>query len=171
MNYIYGIDPSLSSTGVTIYDLETKRFVYIGSIQTTKIKSQKKRYHNALKLKHVYDSLSELKAKYPPTVIAIERGFSRFNTSTQVTYRVHGLINLLFYDVEQVYYPPKAIKEAVLSGNATKQQVQQAIKVLHLIRFVSEDESDSFAVCLTYLIKKDLIDYEKPALSNSEVRA
>lgn len=170
--YIYGLDLSLANTGVTIYDLKSNEFVYIGSINTDKIKKKKNLYHNALKLKYIYDALSELKEKYPPKAVAIERGFSRYNNSTQVTFRVHGIANYIFYDVNQVYYPPKKVKEAIINGNATKKQVQKIIKEKYpQINFANEDESDSFAVLLTYLIKENLVTYEKPELPKKKRKA
>lgn len=162
-NFIYGLDLSLSCTGCTIYDLEKKDFVYIGSVSTEKVKKQKNRYHNAIKLKEIYNWLNNLREKYPPTIVAIERGFSRFNAATQTIYRVHGITNLLFSDVDQIYYPPKTVKEAIYKGNATKAQVQKIIKNNFVdIEFSNEDESDSFAVVLTYLIKNEMIKFEKP---------
>lgn len=161
--YLYGLDLSLSCTGLTIYDLYKKEFVYIGSFNTEKIKKKKDLYHNAIKLKHIYDWLEEMKEKYPPEIIIIERGFSRFPTATQVIYRCHGLANFVFWDVPQIYYPPKTIKEAIYKGDATKEQVQKIIKNNYVdVEFANEDESDSFAVLLTYLIKEGLIDFEKP---------
>jgi Holliday junction resolvasome RuvABC endonuclease subunit len=163
--YVYGLDLSLANTGITIYDTEKQEFVYIGSINTEKIKKKKGLYHNAMKLKFMYDELTTLKEQYPPHIVIIERGFSRFNTATQVIYRVHGIVNLLFHDVDQVYYPPKTVKEAILKGDATKAQLQTAINAKYNdITFENEDESDSFAVCLTYLIKEGIIVWEKPEL-------
>lgn len=163
---VYGLDLSLANTGVTIYDTEKQEFLYIGSINTEGIKKKKGLYHNALKLKHIFIEMRKLKVKYPPQVVVIERGFSRFNTATQVIYRVHGIINLLFHDVEQIYYPPKTVKEALVHGSATKEDLQIAINTKYNdILFANEDESDSFAVLLTYLVKEDLIDWEKPKWS------
>ncbi|GIN25602.1 crossover junction endodeoxyribonuclease RuvC [Bacillus sp. FSL W8-0445] len=162
-NYIYGLDLSLSCTGCTIYDLEKQEFVFIGSVNTDKIKKKKDQYHNAIKLKEIYNWLKNLKKSYPPAIVTIERGFSRFNAATQTIYRVHGVTNLLFSDVNQIYYPPKTVKEAIYKGNATKVQVQKIIKNNFVdIEFANEDESDSFAVVLTYLIKNNLIEFEKP---------
>lgn len=161
--YVYGLDLSLACTGVTIYDLDSKDYVYIGSFNTEKIKKQKGLYHNAIKLKAIADYFNELRINYPPHLVTMERGFSRFPTATQVIYRVHGLVNYLFHDVEQIYYPPKTVKEAIYKGDATKKQVQEIIiKKYDYLVFDNEDESDSFAVVLTYLIKNDLIVFEKP---------
>lgn len=168
-NFIYGLDLSLSCTGITIYDLDKKEFVYIGSFNTEKIKKKKDLYHNAIKLKQIYDWLEELKVKYPPSIVVIERGLSRFNTATQVIYRVHGITNLLFWNLPQIYYPPKTVKEAIYKGTATKAEVQRVIKNNYIdIEFANEDESDSFAVVLTYLIKHDLVEFEKPIVETKK---
>jgi Holliday junction resolvasome RuvABC endonuclease subunit len=75
-------------------------------------------------------------------------------------YRVHGIINFLFWDCEQIYYTPKTIKKFILSGNATKKQVQEKIKEVYKdIEFENEDESDSCAICLTYFIDKGIIKW------------
>lgn len=160
--YLYGLDLSLSCTGVTIYDLEEERFVYIGHIGTdhiTKKKANKHLYLNALKLEEIYNNLLILKAKYPPRAIAIERGFSRFNTATQSIFRVHGLVNFIFRDIPQEYYPPKEVKAQIIKGTASKLQLQGVINNHYPnIEFNNEDESDSFAVALTYLMKHDIIE-------------
>jgi Holliday junction resolvasome RuvABC endonuclease subunit len=146
----------MENTGVTIFDLETKQPIHISSIPTNKKHTHGKRLYI------IAQELIKLKDKYPPSVVAIERGFSRFNTSTQVIYRVHGLINYLFYDVEQVYYPPKKIKEAIIRGDASKKLVRQMIENKYPnVKFDDEDQSDSFAIGLTYLIENKLIKWNK----------
>lgn len=170
--FIWGLDLSLACSGVTIYNLDKKDFIYIGHYNTEKIKKKKGLYHNAIKLNEIAEFMLELKKKYPPAVICIERGFSRFNVATQVIYRVHGVINYLFNDVEQIYYPPKTVKEAIFKGDATKAQVQKIIVDNYdYLVFENEDESDSFAVVLTYLIKNDLIVFEKPVVAPKKKRA
>ena len=168
--YIWGMDLGLKTTAVTIYDLTKEEFVYIGSTTTEKITLTKKAgnkhlYLNAIKLKHISEWVSGLRAIYPPKEIAIERGFSHHNTSTQVTFRVHGVVNLMNHDKPQTYYPPTKVKEAILFGSATKEDVENAIKVKYNHIFSNEDESDSFAVCLTHLIKKHGFKWDKPKWS------
>ena len=146
----------MENTGVTIFNLETMQPIHISSIPTNKKHTHGKRLYI------IGQELIELKDKYTPSVVAIERGFSRFNTSTQVIYRVHGLINYLFHDVEQIYYPPKKVKEAIVRGDATKKFVRQMIESKYPdIVFENEDESDAFAIALTYLIENKLIKWEK----------
>ena len=112
----------MNNTGVVIFDLHTYQPVHISSIATSDKHSHGKRLYQIGK------ELLELKDKYPPSVVAIERGFSRFNVSTQVIYRVHGLVNYLFHDIDQIYYPPKKVKEQIIRGDATKKLVRKMIE-------------------------------------------
>ena len=145
--YIYGLDLSMADTGIVIFDDINP--VYIDNIKTNKNESHGKR------LKQIYDFILNLKKKYPPLVVCIERGFSRYNTSTAVLYRVHGIINMLFYDIEQIYYPPKKVKEIILRGNATKSEIMKKILQIYPdITFKNDNESDAFAVALTYLVDR-----------------
>lgn len=148
MRYLYAFDLSMDCTGVCIFDMDTQEVVKVTSIQTNKKQSHGQR------LRVIAKRLEELMEEYPPHTVAIERGFSRFNTSTQVIYRVHGLVNYMFDKYKQAYYPPKSVKEAILRGNATKKQVQDTInKNYPDVKFENEDESDAFAVGLTYFAK------------------
>lgn len=155
INYIHAYDLSMESTGFCIFD-ENMNPILIDSIPTKKSQSHGKR------LKVIATKMAELKTNYPTKTIVIERGFSRFNMATQVIYRVHGVCNLIFHDTEQIYYPPKTVKEAILGGNATKKQVQEEIKKRYPnVVFKNEDESDAFAVGLTYFIKMGMLEWVK----------
>ena len=82
--------------------------------------------------------------------------------ATQVIYRVHGILNYIMEKFEQVYYPPKTVKEAILGGNATKKQVQEEIKKRYPDTvFKNEDESDAYAVGLTHFIKTGKLEWVK----------
>lgn len=160
--HLYGLDLSMECSGVTVFDLDTLKQVLVTSISTSHFK---KSATHGQKLKYIEDEIIKIYQEFPPTIITIERGFSRFNVSTQVIYRVHGIINKLFHQFEQIYYPPKTVKEAICRGDATKQYVRNEIeKVYPDVMFNNEDESDSFAVALTYLIKNELIEWEKTAV-------
>ena len=159
----------MESTGFCIFDEDMKP-VLIDSIPTKKSQSHGKR------LKVIAVKMAELKTNYPTKTIVIERGFSRFNTSTQVIYMVHGLVKFLFYDCEQIYYPPKKVKSFILNGNATKKQIREEIKKRYpniefskiekknkktkeIIIEENENESDAFSVGLTYFIDKKIINF------------
>lgn len=159
--YLYGLDLSMECVGVTVFDLDSLEPVLVTSISTSHFK---KSATHGQKLKYIEDEVIKIGKQYSPTIITLERGFSRFPTSTQVTFRVHGVINKLFHQFEQIYYPPKSVKSEICKGDATKKDVRDTIeKVYPDVVFSNEDESDSFAVALTYLIKNSLIQWEKPA--------
>jgi len=167
--YIWSFDLSLDDSGITIFSQQGN------PILITSIKTNGKQSHGQ-RLKFIANKILELREKYPTKIIVIERGFSRFNTSTQVIYKVHGLISYLFWDCEQIYYPPKKVKSFILNGNATKKQIREEIKKRYpniefskiekknkktkeIIIEENENESDAFSVGLTYFIDKKLINY------------
>jgi Holliday junction resolvasome RuvABC endonuclease subunit len=154
-NYIYAFDPSLSCTGVSIFK-ENGSFELISSIATKDKDTHGKR------LKEIGISILEYRLLYPTKLIILERGFSRFHNATAALYKVHGLLNYLFWDCEQIYYPPKKIKQHILKGNATKKQIKEKIlKTYKNIKFKNDDESDAFSVGLTYFIEKGIIKWDK----------
>jgi Holliday junction resolvasome RuvABC endonuclease subunit len=165
--YIWAFDLSMDDSGIVIFDLQGNP-VHICSIKTND-----KQTHGD-RLKYIADKVLELRKEYPAKTIVIERGFSQFNTSTQVIFRVHGIINYLFYDCKQIYYPPKKVKSFILNGNATKKQLKDEIKrrypdiEFHKIEKKdkktknitieeNENESDAFAVGLTYFIDNKIL--------------
>lgn len=145
--YIYGLDLSMSDTGVTIFDGDKP--VFVGSIATNPKKTHGER------LKEIYDFLSFLKDKYTPDVVCIERGFNRFNKSSEAVWKTHGIVNLLFYDKEMVYYSPTTVKATLVGGKASKEELENKILELYPdVKFRNNDESDSFAIVLTHLYKE-----------------
>lgn len=162
---LLGLDVSMSDTGVAVYDTEKDKFLEILSIPTDKVFRKVKKdmpweseFHGS-RLKLIYDKLTEIKNKYKIDTVISERGFSRFNKSTQVVYKVHGVSSLVFYDIPCIYYTTKGIKESVTStGNATK----FAIKEFIIKRYpelkdvlVNDNESDACACVLAYMITND----------------
>lgn len=154
--YLYAFDLGMSSPALTIFNIDTHEPVMVTSIQTNDKDTHGKR------LGEIREYFLSFINEYTPYEIAIERGFSRFNTSTQVTFRVHGVINEAFKDCKQFYYPPKSVKESIVMGNSSKEVVRKAIEKRYTdMEFTNEDESDSFAVGVTHLIKCHGMKWEK----------
>jgi Holliday junction resolvasome RuvABC endonuclease subunit len=149
-NYIFAFDLSLSCSGITIFSNDGTP-VLVTSIDT---KSEKE---TSGKLKLIADKVLELKDKYKTNLIVLENGFTRFNTSTQQIYRVHGLINYLFWDIEQIYYAPTTVKKVVGGrGNMDKKEIRDVVMSKYSdVEFKNYDESDSFSVGLCYFMKRD----------------
>lgn len=152
--YIYALDLSLNSTGVCIFTNDGQ-FVEAMTIETNGEKETK------LKLKIIGDELVKMMKAYTPEVIVIEQGFTLYNPSTQAIFRVHGLVNYLFSEYEQIYYPASTVKKVVGGkGNMTKEEIYYIIKErFPKIRLYNYDESDAFSVGLTYFVKKGIIKW------------
>lgn len=170
--YLYGLDISLKDTGVAIYNLHTKEFVYIGSFNTEKIyatKENKGLHLNALKLKHIVDWMKEIIRKYPPDIVSIERMFSRFPMETQAIAKATGVIQCLLWNKPQHLYPPKSVKLAIIKGDASKELVKTEIQKRYPnLIMQNDDESDAVAVALCFLIEKGLIEWEKPIIEKKK---
>ncbi len=163
--YLFAFDISLKCSGLTIFDLITLKPVLV-----TSIKTNDKETHG-LRLYKITQEVKKIINSYKPSIVVIERGFSRFNLSTQAIYKTHGVINCLLRDYEQIYYPPKTIKECILKGNSTKVQVRKRIEEVYPdVVFENEDQSDSFAIGLTYLIKNNIIIWDKPVVKKKVVK-
>ena len=149
MNYILCLDLSLSNTGIVVFD-EYGNWVKLQSIDTHKDEG------HPLKLKHIADDLIKIKKKYKPSLVVIEQGFTRFNRSTQALYKVHGLVNYLFSDVEQLYYASTSVRKKVLGkGNVNKKELQDFINQEYPeVPFDDLDQSDAFALGLCYFKEK-----------------
>jgi Holliday junction resolvasome RuvABC endonuclease subunit len=149
--YIYALDLSLNSSGVCIFKDDGK-FVKSTTIDTNSLKETK------LKLKKIGNEFIDLMKQYPPKVVVIEQGFVLFNTSTQQLFRVHGLVNYLFSEYEQIYYPATIIKKTFTGkGNSNKEVVREKVKDLYPeLQFASLDETDAFSIGETYFIKQGI---------------
>lgn len=142
---IYGLDLSIANTGVAILD-ENQNVVYVGSINTLPKDS------TGVRLNTIREFLLGLMQQYPPKIICIERGFSRFHNATQVLYQVHGVAAELFHEFEQVYYTPNHVKKCITGdGHANKAVVMDSIKEMYPnVKVKNYDEADALAIASVY---------------------
>lgn len=179
--YIYGIDLAFGNTGLSVFDEETGELVYLTTISTAPTKKNglknNPNHKNpdmiiGLRLKYLHDELESIKKMYEPRIVLIERGFTRFNDSTQKLFRAHGIANMVFHEVENVYLPPLFIKNTIYNhGKALKSDLANLITERLGYTFKNEDESDSVAIGLAYLIEKKIVDWEintKPPTENTK---
>jgi Holliday junction resolvasome RuvABC endonuclease subunit len=149
--YVYALDLSQNSSGVCIFTNDG-RLIKMFTIDTNGEKETK------LKLKIIGDEFVKTMKEYPPETVIIEQGFTLYNPSTQAIFRVHGLVNYLFSEQEQIYYPASTVKKIIGGkGNMTKEEICDALhKKYPKIKFKNYDESDAFAVGETYFIKRGI---------------
>lgn len=142
------LDLSLTNTGIAIFD-NNQNIIHIDNATT----DSKDCY--PLRLKIIFDKIKELANKYLPSVVVIEKGFTRFHASTQALFRVQGVVMLALYNHLQVFYSPSTIKKCITGkGNASKDAVlQEVIKIYPDVEIKNTDQSDAIAVGITYFRK------------------
>jgi len=147
--YTWALDLSMSNTGVGIFN-EYGECVFVTSIATRTKDSTPRRLFD------IYSAFTSLDNTYPCERIIIERAFSRFNNATQALFRVHGVVNCMFWDREQIYYPPKVIKQTLIGGKATKAQIGVWVKEHYAnVTPTNDDETDAIAIGACYFIKRN----------------
>ena len=139
----------MSNSGICIFNIDTYEPIHITSIKTNDKQTHGERLHVQREF------IKELIKKYPPYEVAIEKGFTRFNASTQIIYRVVGVFNEVLHEYQQFYYAPTTVKKTITgNGQSKKDVVQKAIlKKYPDIEFDNEDQSDAFSVGIHHLIK------------------
>lgn len=195
--YIFGLDPSLKSTGISIYDLEEERFVHVSHHDTTLMKPEVGRNLNSIKMLSLYNELYDLKDMYPPKCVVIENPYIAQNSNgklkgavaTEIVYMVHGVCRIVFADIYQVFYAPNTIKAEIFYGHAKKEELKAIIikefpylekmfctygvEGKHLTQKLigmSEDESDAVCVALTFLIESNIINWVKPERERVKIK-
>lgn len=161
--YLWAFDASLSKTGLTIFNIKTKEPVHVESFPTNSAHEIGKR------LFHIGKRLVELKDLFKPSELVLEDIFIEFSYTKRKTpnaplalAKVHGMILYLFHDVSHTYYAPMTIKATIVHGSASKKIVRARIEEEYPnIKFKNEDESDSFAIALTHLIKTKRLKWDK----------
>jgi Holliday junction resolvasome RuvABC endonuclease subunit len=175
--YLYGLDISLKNTGVAIYDLENKQFVYIGSFNTEGIKATKE-FKNmdvtSVKLNQLRSWFKDLTDLYRPyyasieQMVKVDRKIDGKNIGVNINEvkgiaKATGVIQEVIWNVPTSFYYPSEAKATVAKGNASKETVQNVI--LHHfpeLEFANFDESDATALALTQLINVGIIEWDTP---------
>ncbi len=149
---VISFDLSMSNVGYSIFS-DDGLFFMTGSIETNGKDSTPKR------LKHIAKEMKKLKKENPKTIV-IERGFYRFAGSTQQIFRVHGITNLIFADIEQIEIHATSVRKTVFGhGNMKKEQVEEYVKQSYPdFKYNNLDEMDSFVLGLAYFKQKGIIN-------------
>lgn len=149
---ILGIDPgyAIVGYGVIEYKCNKARPLSYGVIKTDKDLSI------PLRLMQIAKGMEEIIQKFRPDSIAIEELFFQSNQKTALLVaEARGVILLKSYEskAELFEYTPLQIKQAMTGyGRATKNQIQQMVKVMLNLSEVPkpDDASDALAVALTH---------------------
>ena len=149
---ILGIDPGFAIVGIGITDYIGNKF---SVVDYTKITTDAHTYFPD-RLKTIYTELNEIINKYKPDAIAIEELFFNNNAKTAINVgQGRGVIVLCgaMNNIPVYEYTPLQIKQAVVGyGRATKNQVQQMVKVLLNLTEIPkpDDVADALAVSVCH---------------------
>ena len=153
---VLGVDPGTLITGYGIIEStptsrEKIKVLAHGAIKNTSNSSM------PLRLKRIFDVLSETIAQYRPDELAIETAFYGKNAQSALKLghaRGVAILAAVSKQIPTSEYSPREVKKAIVGkGNASKQQVQFMVKsLLHLKEAPKHyDITDALAVAVCHL--------------------
>lgn len=154
--FIVGFDPSLDGTGYAVLDcLYAKpRIAEMGLVKGRTATWSQGTTHS-VKLALIQAKVKELRARYEPIfpMVFLERGFTKFNNSTQATFKARGALESELVGIIVTEFPPSEVKKTVTGdGSATKESVAEYMADYFGISvedFETEDVSDALGVAFT----------------------
>jgi crossover junction endodeoxyribonuclease RuvC len=147
---VLGFDPGTATTGYGIIEGKGNRLKHVvhGVIRTPADA------HYAERLKTIYDETRDLLVRYEPAAVAIEKLYFSRNVTTGITVaQARGVISLAVAQAGKPIgeYSPLEVKNAVVGyGKATKQQVQEMVKILLNLEDIPrpDDAADALAIAI-----------------------
>ena len=148
---ILGIDPGSRITGYGLIDKNGNRLIHLdnGAIHTDTGKDF------PLRLKLIYQGLTEIIEQFHPDVMAVENIFFATNAQSALKLgqaRGAAIVAGVNAGLPVFEYTALQVKQSVVGhGRATKDQVQKMLKVLlNLPEVAQEDASDALAVAICH---------------------
>lgn len=162
---ILGIDPgtNIMGFGVIICRGQKMELVDLGVIRLEKLENQ------AMKLKRIFETTTELAMKHLPDEFAVEAPFFGKNVQSMLKLgRAQGvaLAAALTRNIPVHEYSPKKIKMSITgNGNASKEQVakmlQQLLAIKDMPKFLDATDGLAAAVCHFFQMKNPQGDQKK----------
>ncbi len=149
---IIGVDPGTQVMGYGVISIKNAQ---IELVQYGVIKLNKYTTHQ-LKLKKIFERITQLVEEYLPDEMAIEDPFYGKNAQSMLKLgRAQGvaMAAALARDVPIVEYSPKKVKQSVTgNGNATKEQVAYMLENILKIELSREflDATDGIAIAICH---------------------
>jgi crossover junction endodeoxyribonuclease RuvC len=150
---VLGIDPGSLSTGFGVVE-ETADGLRALTWGTVRTRAQQPL---VVRLKHIYDGLSEALHTWQPDAVVVERVFFADNPKTALTLghaRGVALLTAANAALPLVEYSALEIKLAVVGyGRAAKEQIQQMVQTLLRLRTLPQptDAADALAAAICHL--------------------
>jgi crossover junction endodeoxyribonuclease RuvC len=169
-NLVLGVDPGTAITGYGLVwgEGDSLRLVDYGTITTPSDNPLPQR------LQEIYCQLTALIQERQPAAAAVEKLFFSRNVRTALSVgQARGVVLLAMANAEITVheYTPLEIKQAVVGyGRATKEQVQEMVKVLLGLDSVPQpdDAADAIAVAICHIHSARMKGLVKKAEENEE---
>ena len=151
MTTILGVDPGSRKTGFGILRVERGRSIYVAS-GTIRLPVKE---NLAVRLRVLFQSLTEIIDTYAPTEAAIEQVFMAKSADSALKLghaRGAAMVACVTKELVVHEYAARQIKQSVVgTGAATKQQVQHmVVALLGLSETPPEDAADGLAAALCH---------------------
>ncbi len=146
-----GVDPGSRHTGYGVLQEEGDRLLHLasGGIATSS------RAPLEIRLRQIYDGLTQLIAQHQPQALALEEIFLAANVrSAFILGQVRGVVLLAAAQASLpvFHYPPLVVKKAVVGyGQAAKAQVQLMVESILGIQVAHQHAADALAVGICHL--------------------
>ena len=150
---VLGIDPGIGCTGYAVLELKNNKFhlIELGVIRTSPKDTM------PVRLKTIYEGVSEVIASLEPNEMAIETVFVGKNVQSALKLghaRGAAIIAGAIAGLDVQEYSPKEVKKNIAgTGNATKEQVQFMVKSILRLEKVPKpnDAADAVAIALSFI--------------------
>ena len=150
---ILGIDPGTGILGFGVIDVigSGKATLVDGGVIRTPVHQE-----DSLRLKTIFDELTEITETHKPEVMAVEKLFFAQNVTTAMSVaQARGVILLcgIQNGLELFEYTPLQVKQALTGyGRADKKQIQEMVRVILALNEVPkpDDAADALAVAICH---------------------
>ncbi len=165
---VIGIDPGTALTGYGIVEElrnQSLRVIDFGVIRTESTDKPE------IRLKKIFTQLNEILSLYKPETGAVEKLFFQRNTRTAMSVgqaRGVAILSLAEAGLSVSEYGPVEIKQAVVGyGRASKNQVQQMVKMLLNLQEIPkpDDAADALAVAICHIHSRKMLAMQQDSVS------
>ena len=157
---VIGIDPGTALTGYGIIEElpdQSLQVIDFGVIRTDSTDRPE------IRLRKIFSQLNEILSLYKPETGAVEKLYFQRNTRTAMSVgqaRGVAILSLAEAGLSISEYDPVEIKQAVVGyGKASKNQIQQMVKILLNLQEIPkpDDAADALAVAICHIHSRKML--------------
>ena len=165
---VIGIDPGTALTGYGIVEELQNQSLQVVDFGVIRTESTDK---PEIRLRKIFTQLNEVLSLYKPETGAVEKLFFQRNTRTAMSVgqaRGVAILSLAEAGLSIYEYGPVEIKQAVVGyGRASKNQVQQMVKMLLNLQEIPkpDDAADALAVAICHIHSRKMLEVQQDHMS------